>query len=257
MLGGAIAVIGALILATVNGDSSLWHLAAACFVMGIGFGYVASPGVVAAQTAVSWARRGVATGANMFSRSVGSAVGVAVFGAIVNSHVSDALGSSSPDLEHVSSAILEPAIHDVYVVSAFIAAALLAVAFLMPTPGHRAGRPGRGRAGTAPRDGTGHGRLSFLEHWLNERTALIDVARRDGLTRSLREARRLCDQVEHARRAAAALPPSAARAAGLIPVLWSVTGRSQPGVAGEPAVDVAVLAELAAGTAYAERVVPS
>ena len=68
----------------------------------------------------------------MFSRSVGSAVGVAVFGAIVNSHVSDALGSSSPDMEHVSSAILEPAIHDVYLVSVFIAVALLAVAFLMP-----------------------------------------------------------------------------------------------------------------------------
>ena len=133
VLGGAITVIGALILATVDGDSSLWHLTAACFVMGLGFGYVASPGVVAAQTAVSWARRGVATGANMFSRSVGSAIGVAVFGAIVNSHVSDALGSSSPDVEHVSSAILEPAIQDVYVVSAFIAAALLAVAFLMPS----------------------------------------------------------------------------------------------------------------------------
>ena len=36
-------------------------------------------------------------------------------------------------MEHVSSAILEPAIQDVYVVSAFVAAALLAVAFLMPT----------------------------------------------------------------------------------------------------------------------------
>jgi len=133
VLGGVITVLGALILATVDGDSSLWRLTAACFVMGIGFGYVASPGVVAAQTAVSWARRGVATGANMFGRSVGSAVGVAIFGAIVNSHVSGAVGSSSPDIEHVSAAVLEPAIHDVYIVSAFIAAALLAVAFLMPS----------------------------------------------------------------------------------------------------------------------------
>lgn len=141
VLGGAVTVAGALILATVDGDSSLWHLAAACFVMGIGFGYVASPGVVAAQTAVSWTRRGVATGANMFSRSVGSAVGVAIFGAIVNSHVSSAVDSSNPDLQHVASAVLEPAIHDVYLVSVFIAVVLLAVAFVMPTRVHEPDGP--------------------------------------------------------------------------------------------------------------------
>ncbi len=133
VLGGVITVAGALILATVDGGSSLWHLTLACFVMGLGFGYVASPGVVAAQTAVSWAQRGVATGANMFSRSVGSAVGVAIFGAIVNSHVSSALGSADPDVQHVSSSVLEPAIHDVFLVSVFIAVVLLAVAVLMPT----------------------------------------------------------------------------------------------------------------------------
>jgi MFS family permease len=133
MLGGALTVLGALILSTVDGSSSLWHLALACFVMGIGFGYVASPGVVAAQTAVSWARRGVATGANMFSRSVGSAVGVAIFGAVVNSRVSHDLGTASPDIQHVASDVLEPAVHEVYLVSVFIAVLLLAVAVLMPT----------------------------------------------------------------------------------------------------------------------------
>jgi MFS family permease len=133
VLGGVITVVGALILSTVDGSSSLWHLALACFVMGLGFGYVVSPGVVAAQTAVPWARRGVATGANMFSRSVGSAVGVAIFGAIVNSRVSSDLGTASPDLQHVSGAVLEPAVHEVYLVSVFIAVVLLAVAVLMPT----------------------------------------------------------------------------------------------------------------------------
>jgi MFS family permease len=132
VLGAVVSVVGAGILSTVDADSSLWHLAFACFVMGIGFGFVASPGVVAAQTAVSWAQRGVATGANMFSRSVGSAVGVAVFGAIVNSHVSSRLGSASPDLQKVSSGILEPAIHDVYVVSVVIAVALVVFAVFMP-----------------------------------------------------------------------------------------------------------------------------
>jgi hypothetical protein len=34
---------------------------------------------------VDWNERGVVTGTNMFARSIGSAVGVAIFGAIANS----------------------------------------------------------------------------------------------------------------------------------------------------------------------------
>ena len=53
-----------------------------------GSGFVASPTLVAAQSSVGWERRGVVTGTNMFARSVGSAVGVAVFGAIANASLS-------------------------------------------------------------------------------------------------------------------------------------------------------------------------
>src|SRR4051812_1125172 len=132
LIGATIATAGALLLLTVDGQSSIYRLAAACFVMGVGMGYVASPSVVAAQTSVSWSTRGVATGANMFARSVGSAVGVAVFGAVVNSYVSSRLGTSDPDLAHVSASILEPAIHDVFVVTVVVTAALLVVAAVMP-----------------------------------------------------------------------------------------------------------------------------
>jgi MFS family permease len=140
-IGAVFALAGALILQSVTADSSVYHLAFACFVMGLGFGYVASPGVVAAQTAVSWSSRGVATGANMFARSVGSAVGVAVFGAVVNSYVSGHSGSSDPNIEHLSPSILEPAIHDVYLVTVFVTVALLAVGFLMPTRVHEPDAP--------------------------------------------------------------------------------------------------------------------
>jgi MFS family permease len=133
LMGSAFALVGALLLLTVDGDSSIPHLALPCFVMGIGFGYVASPAVVAAQTAVDWSRRGVATGANMFARSMGSAVGVAVFGAVVNSVVSSRLGGVRPGIEQVSAAVLEPAIHGVFVMTVVFAAALVVVAALMPT----------------------------------------------------------------------------------------------------------------------------
>ncbi len=131
-LGAFLSVAGALLLLTVDGDSSVVHLALPCFVMGLGFGYVASPSVVAAQSAVEWDRRGVATGANMFGRSVGSAVGVAVFGAVVNGAVAARLGAGVPDLEHLSPAVLEPAIRGVFVAAVFVAAVLVAVAAVMP-----------------------------------------------------------------------------------------------------------------------------
>jgi EmrB/QacA subfamily drug resistance transporter len=132
LMGSAFALAGALLLLTVDGDSSVLHLAFPCFVMGIGFGYVASPAVVAAQSAVGWSRRGVATGANMFARSIGSAVGVAVFGAVVNSVVSNRLGATPPGLEQVSASVLEPAVHGVFVLTIAFALVLVVVASLMP-----------------------------------------------------------------------------------------------------------------------------
>jgi hypothetical protein len=48
-------------------------------------GLLAVPTLIAAQSSVGWEERGVVTGNNMFARSLGSAVGVAIFGAIANS----------------------------------------------------------------------------------------------------------------------------------------------------------------------------
>ena len=138
LMGALIVVAGAALLLPVDADSALWQLALPCFVMGIGFGYVASPGVIVAQSSVGWEHRGVATGTNMFARSMGSAVGVAVFGAIVNSMVSSGAPAGKPlDLEHISASVLAPAIHAVFVCSAVIALALLLSGLLMP---HDAGR---------------------------------------------------------------------------------------------------------------------
>ena len=55
-----------------------------CFVVGAGMGLVASPTLISAQSSVGWSERGVVTGTTMFTRSMGSAVGVAVFGALAN-----------------------------------------------------------------------------------------------------------------------------------------------------------------------------
>ncbi|KQW47284.1 disulfide bond formation protein DsbA [Nocardioides sp. Root1257] len=132
LIGGAIGAIGTALLLLIGPDSPFVLLALPCFVMGVGFGLIASPSIVAAQTAVTWQHRGVATGSTMFARSVGSAVGVAVFGAIVNHEVAQRLGRGVPDVSRLTADVLHPAIHDVFIASAFVALALLAVGMLMP-----------------------------------------------------------------------------------------------------------------------------
>ncbi len=132
LIGAVIAFAGALLLLPIDGDSSLLMVAVPCFVMGFGFGFAAAPSVIAAQSAVGWQSRGVTTGATMFARSVGSALGVAGFGAIVNAGVTERIGHSTPDLEQLSPAVLEPAIHATFVGTAIVAVALVAVSLLMP-----------------------------------------------------------------------------------------------------------------------------
>src|SRR5207248_7583797 len=84
LIGSVFVVAGALLTTFLAVGSSIWLAAAASFVLGVGLGLVASPTLVAVQSVVGWDRRGVVTGTNMFSRSLGSAVGTAVFGAIAN-----------------------------------------------------------------------------------------------------------------------------------------------------------------------------
>ena len=87
LLGGVFATIGCLLFALFVDGSDIWRVAVASFVTGIGLGFSSVSTVVSAQSVVGWERRGVVTGTNMFIRSLGSAVGVAVFGSIVNSEL--------------------------------------------------------------------------------------------------------------------------------------------------------------------------
>jgi MFS family permease len=132
LIGSVLAVAGGLLLLTVDGHSSIYHLALPGLVLGLGFGLVVSPGVVASQSSVAWSSRGVATGANLFARSVGSAVGVAVFGAVVNGVVASRLHGRAPRLDRLAPAILEPALHTAFVVAAAVTVILLVVAVAMP-----------------------------------------------------------------------------------------------------------------------------
>jgi hypothetical protein len=70
-------------------------------VVGLGLGLVATPSLIAAQTSVEWNERGVVTGTNLFARSIGSSIGVAVFGAVANAIYS---GSGGPNPQSTGAA---------------------------------------------------------------------------------------------------------------------------------------------------------
>ena len=85
LLGATLVIAGASVLAAMAHRPDVAVVAAVCFLIGAGMGLLAVPTLIAAQSSVEWAERGVVTGGNMFARSLGSAIGVAVFGAIANS----------------------------------------------------------------------------------------------------------------------------------------------------------------------------
>lgn len=84
VIGAVIVLLGALLTLGLGPGSQVWHISAAVFVIGLGMGLVAVPTLLAAQHSVGWNERGAVTATNMFSRSIGQAVGVAALGAVVN-----------------------------------------------------------------------------------------------------------------------------------------------------------------------------
>ncbi|MCL2514648.1 MAG: MFS transporter [Microbacteriaceae bacterium] len=130
VIGSLFVVLGAALTMTLGAHSSIWLVALFCFVIGVGMGFTAVPSLIAAQASAGHHERGAVTGTNMFARSMGSAVGVAIFGAVVNSRVQlNAAGApEGPGLAN--------AMHLVYTSILVVAVVLLvSVTFL---PRHRA-----------------------------------------------------------------------------------------------------------------------
>ncbi|HEX5551749.1 MAG TPA: MDR family MFS transporter [Chitinophagaceae bacterium] len=77
----------------------VWLVVADQIVLGGGFGLLSTPMLVGVQSVVTWDRRGVVTGANMFSRYLGQSVGAALFGAVFNAAIGDALTGAPSTLQ--------------------------------------------------------------------------------------------------------------------------------------------------------------
>jgi EmrB/QacA subfamily drug resistance transporter len=130
--GTVLVIIGAAVLAALAHQPNVAVVAAVCFVIGAGMGLLAVPTLIAAQSSVEWHERGVVTGTNMFARSLGSAVGVAVFGAIANSIFGpgDIRSVGATAIKSGSAAVFT----GVLIVAAVTAIAVLAMPSTPPTP---------------------------------------------------------------------------------------------------------------------------
>jgi EmrB/QacA subfamily drug resistance transporter len=135
LIGLGLTVVGTGALALLAHTPSVAVVAATCFVTGLGLGLIASPSLIAAQASVAWDERGVTTGANMFARSIGSAVGAAVLGAVANGVIA---ASGRPATDPVAATDAGAAVF----LGVLVAAVLTVVAgLLMPKVGAGVGQP--------------------------------------------------------------------------------------------------------------------
>ncbi|MCU1474103.1 MAG: transporter [Amnibacterium sp.] len=107
LIGCGIAALGAVALALTAPLASIGLMAVTCFLVGLGLGLVATPTLIAAQSSVGYEQRGVVTGASLFLRSIGSALGVAVFGALANGVLAGWHGSAVSGTSSASSAVFD------------------------------------------------------------------------------------------------------------------------------------------------------
>jgi len=123
LIGSSLVVGGVALLLRLDQRSSVYEVGAYCLVIGLGMGLTAAPTLIAAQSSVGWAERGVVTANNIFLRSLGSALGVAVFGAVANAVVGN--GAVEP-------ARLTEAVHRIFLGMLLVSLVMVVLAGLIP-----------------------------------------------------------------------------------------------------------------------------
>ncbi|MER5392289.1 hypothetical protein [Saccharopolyspora sp. NPDC002686] len=126
MIGSTFVVVGTALTLLLGAHSSVIMVGIFTFVVGIGMGLTAVPTLIAAQSSAEFTERGAVTGVNMFARSLGSAVGVAICGAIINSRT-----AVTPDGTPAGPGLMA-ALHIVFGLLVFVAVVLAVLAVLMP-----------------------------------------------------------------------------------------------------------------------------
>lgn len=126
IIGSVVVLVGVAALSLLSPSPSIPLVAATSFVIGLGFGFASVPAIVAAQSSVGWDERGVVTGAGMFARSIGQALGAAVLGAVANGVIAGRGG------DETDPATIIAASTTVFVGATVVAVVLVIAAIAMP-----------------------------------------------------------------------------------------------------------------------------
>jgi EmrB/QacA subfamily drug resistance transporter len=172
LIGAIVLVLGSIWLANVAAGTAHGVFVAIMVVLGFGFGFAMTSLTVAVQSAVGWNLRGAATASNSLVRTLGQTVGIAVFGTLFNTAITDymkahlgdrAQGHDSSEignlynpeaLKHIPPDILQTmreaivaGLHNVFVILAGLAVLGLLTSLLLPK--HRPADEGQGKGNPA------------------------------------------------------------------------------------------------------------
>jgi MFS family permease len=91
MVGLPVAAIGMAMLSQLTPDTAKWYVSLGMFLLGAGIGMTMQVMVLAVQNSLPMRQMGVGTAANNFMRSMGSVIGVSLFGVLFNNEIRAAL----------------------------------------------------------------------------------------------------------------------------------------------------------------------
>ncbi len=157
LIGGLFLLLGASFFITLDSDKGAAWAAAGSFLTGAGMGFCTLTFIVSIQSSVNWSLRGAATASNMFMRTLGSTIGAALLGGILNNRLLHYFKERQVELElpgqlEVVNSLLDPevrqrmspehlqaltegmsqALHTVYLVVGLFAALSLFLVWFLP-----------------------------------------------------------------------------------------------------------------------------
>jgi len=147
-LGALLLVTGSALLLFLRPASSLYQAGFTAFLIGTGMGMTSTTFLVSVQNQADYQIRGICTASIMFSRMIGSAVGTAIMGAVLNLNLQWRLPQVQDPVQQIMSessrqhlqpetlqqmvASIATSLHWVFVVALVIALFAVGVAWMMP-----------------------------------------------------------------------------------------------------------------------------
>jgi len=260
--GTILMTIGLVLMSRTSIDTSVWETSVDALVLGLGMGMIMQVLILAAQNSVDYEHLGIATSGATLFRSIGGALGVALFGAIFARAVFPsaatpvALRALPPDIAADYLRAIVAALRLVFQVAAAIAALAFALSLGLREIPLRGVEPAKGLAEGVPmpRDATSLEELELIVATLlaheNRWRLYADLARRAGLTLSAPELWMLARLGERAPQSAQSL--SRDLGLSLASLQTPLTALRRGGIAAEDAAGRLHLT--AAGLAMRERV---